>query len=125
MQATLRSLKAKRIDVLILLTHPHEDHVKNAVALLRRWDVYLAVLSRSDWWRGTKTNRRLTAALKAARGMELRYANAGDKFDWGGAAWTFLNPLKEDRIGGSEDAANASLVYLLNVNGITGCSRRY
>ena len=117
-QATLRSLKANRIDVLIL-THPHEDHVKNAIALLARWDVDLAVLSRSNWWRGTKTNRRLTAALRAEAGMELRYAHAGDEFDWGGADWTFLNPRKEDRIAGSEEAANASLVYLLNVNGIS------
>ena len=117
-QATLRTLKAKRIDVLIL-SHPHQDHVKNAIALLAGWDVDLAVLSRSHWWQGTDTNRELTAALKAEPGMETRYAHAGDKFDWGGAAWTFLNPRKGDRIGGSDEAANVSLVYLLKVNGIT------
>jgi beta-lactamase superfamily II metal-dependent hydrolase len=118
MQDTLRSLKAKRIDVLIL-THPHQDHVKNAIDLLDRWDVDLAILSRSQWWQGTDTNRALMKALEAEPAMELRYAHAGDKFDWGGATWTFLNPRKGDFIGGSAEAANASLVYLLNANGIS------
>jgi len=118
LQDTLRSLKAKRIDVLIL-THPHQDHVKNAVALLERWDVDLAVLSRSQWWQGTATNRAVTKALEAEPNMELLYAKFGDRFDWGGAAWTFLNPREGDFIGGSAESANVSLVYLLNVNGVS------
>ena len=115
---TLRSLHAKRIDVLIL-SHPHQDHVKNAIDLLERWDVDLAVLSRSQWWEGTATNRAVTRALEAEPGMYLVYANAGDRFEWGGASWTFLNPPRGDFVGGSSEAANVSLVYLLNVNGIT------
>lgn len=50
----LERLEAKRIDVAIL-SHPHDDHVKNFVALFARWEVKKAVLSRSEWWEGTKT----------------------------------------------------------------------
>src|SRR3954452_11591743 len=118
MQDTLVALNAKRIDVLIL-THPHQDHVGNAIDLLARWDVELTVLRRSRWWQGTDTNRSLTRALAAEPGMKLRYANTGDRFHWGGASWTFLNPPEGAYTGGSADAPKASLVYLLNVNGRT------
>ncbi len=59
---TLRSLKAKQIDVAIL-SHPHDDHVKNLIRLIRdfNWTVKLAVLSESSWWGGTVTNRALIA----------------------------------------------------------------
>jgi len=44
--ATLRSLKATQIDVAIL-SHPHDDHVRNFIALIEgyRWKINLVVMS--------------------------------------------------------------------------------
>ncbi len=117
--ATLRSLKAKQIDVAIL-SHPHDDHVRNFLALIEgyRWKIKLAVISRSAWWQGTKTNRALMKALAEAN-VPVTVVRRGDSFDWGGADWRFLSPPADEFIGASSgQAANASLVYLLRVNGI-------
>lgn len=61
--AALERLGAERIDVVIL-SHPHDDHVKNSLALFARWEVSEVVLSRSEYWQGTKTNRAVIAAIK-------------------------------------------------------------
>ena len=116
--ATLRSLKAKQIDVAIL-SHPHDDHVKNFIALMKTygWKIKLAVMSRSAWWQGTKTNRALMKTLAEAN-VPIRTVRRGDHFDWGGADWRILSPPPGEFIGGSSQAANASVVYLLRVNGV-------
>lgn len=56
----LRSVKAKRIDVAIL-SHPHDDHVENLIALVEEyhWPIERVLLSDSAWWFGTGTNRRV------------------------------------------------------------------
>jgi competence protein ComEC len=116
--ATLRSLDAKQIDVAIL-SHPHDDHVKNFQALVTTygWKIKLAVRSQSLWWEGTKTNRKLMETLRD-QNVPIRDVRAGDNFDWGGASWEILNPRSGAFLGGATDAANASIVYLLQVNGI-------
>lgn len=114
--AALESIGAKRIDVAIL-SHPHEDHVKNFVQLFARWEVKKAVMSRSEWWQGTDTNRDVVAAI-AAEGLKPTYVRAGQTFTWGGASWEILNPPKDEYTGGSTQAANASVAYLLRVNGV-------
>ncbi len=116
--ATLRFLKAKQIDVAIL-SHPHDDHVKNFTALLKTygWKIKLAVVSSSAWWQGTKTNRELMKTLAEAN-VPIQVVRRGDHFEWGGADWRILNPPAGEFIGGSTQAANASIVYLLRVNGI-------
>lgn len=115
---TLRSLKAKQIDVAIL-SHPHDDHVKNFIALIKTygWKIKLVVMSQSAWWQGTVTNRALMQTL-AETNVPIRFVRRGDHFDWGGADWRILNPSSGEFIGGSSQAANASIVYLLQVNGI-------
>lgn len=115
----LRALKAKQIDVA-LLSHPHDDHVKNFLPLMTKygWRIKLAVLSESAWWQGTKTNQTLRQALDDA-GVETKRVKAGDKFSWGGADWNVLSPPAGEFTGGSSQAANASIVYLLRVNGIS------
>lgn len=54
----LRSVKAKRIDVAIL-SHPHQDHVKNLIELVRTfgWQIRLAVISDSAYWFGPDTKQ--------------------------------------------------------------------
>ena len=113
--AALERVGATRIDVAIL-SHPHDDHVKNFVALLARWEVREAVLSRSDHWQGTKTNRAVIAAIKA-EGLQPTFATAGQTRKWGQAQWRILNPSQGEFTGAASDAPNASVAYLLSVNG--------
>lgn len=113
--AALKALGAKRIDVA-MLSHPHEDHVKNFVDLFAQWNVKKAVMSRSAWWQGTKTNRAVTKAIKD-EGLTPTYVHAGQTFTWGGASWRILNPPENEFTLGSDDAANSSIAFLLRVNG--------
>lgn len=118
-EALRDGLKAKRIDVLIL-GHAHEDHAKNAAELLRNWDVGRVVMNKSLWWEGTKPNRAVMAAIREEPGLERSFPQAGDRFDWGGGEWIFVNPPAGEFLGASSKiAGNASLVYLLRVNGVS------
>ena len=118
-EALRDGLKAKRIDVLIL-GHPHDDHAKNAAALLRNWEVRRVVMNHSLWWDGTKRNRAVMEAIRDEPDLEREFPNAGDRFDWGGAEWIFVNPPPGEFLGASSKAAgNSSLAYLLRVNGVT------
>jgi competence protein ComEC len=116
--ATLRRLGANRIDVVIL-THPHNDHVENLSELVEEfgWTVRSAVLSESAYWQGTKTNRKIIKLLRD-RKVKIQFVSRGDHFGWGGADWRILNPPAGEFIGGKPQAANASIAYLLRVNGI-------
>ena len=118
-EALRDGLKAKRIDVLIL-GHAHDDHSKNAAELLRRWDVGRVVMNESLWWDGTISNRAVKAATREEPNLERSFPHAGDRFDWGGAEWIFVNPPRGEFLDASSKiAGNASLVYLLRVNGVT------
>jgi competence protein ComEC len=118
-EALRLGVRAKRIDVLIL-GHAHDDHARNAAELLRKWEVKRVVMNRSLWWEGTAGNRAVMDAIRNEPGLEQTFPTAGDKFDWGGADWTFLNPPTGQFLGGSSrQAGNSSLAYLLDVNGVT------
>jgi competence protein ComEC len=105
----------KTIDVAIL-SHPHSDHVKNFLALLDDgWTIKTAVLSHSEWWGGTNTNKDLIDAL-TAHGATLQYVVAGNHFDWGGADWEILNPPK-GKYTGLGQAPDSSVAYVLTVHG--------
>jgi competence protein ComEC len=114
----LRAVDAKRIDVAIL-SHPHDDHVRNLIALVEDydWEIERVVLSDSAWWFGTKTNRRIRELLRE-RDVPVEFADRGDRFDWGGGEWLILNPPQAQFTGGSTEAANASIGYLLTFNGV-------
>jgi competence protein ComEC len=114
----LRSVKAKRIDVAIL-SHPHDDHVENLIALVEEyhWPIERVLLSDSAWWFGTGTNRRVRE-LFAREGGAGRVGRPGERFDWGGGEWLILNPPRGEFAGGASEAANVSIVYLLSFNGV-------
>lgn len=118
MDETLHALKAKQIDVAIL-SHAHEDHVKNTIRLIRDfgWTIKLVVLSDSAWWEGTATNRELMDLLREKKVPRV-IATRGQTYDWGGASWRILNPPVHEFTGGASQAANASIAYLLTVNGV-------
>lgn len=107
---------ATRIDVAIL-SHPHRDHVKNFVDLFAKWEVKKAVLSRSEWWDGPELNENVIAAI-GVEGLTPTYVRAGQSFSWGGASWQILNPPQGKYTGGEHHASNASVAYLLRVNGV-------
>src|SRR5262245_35194892 len=90
--AALRAVGAKQIDVAIL-SHAHQDHVKNFTDLLGKyhWKVKTAVLSHNHHWQDTDTNRDLIDALTSA-GAKFSYVHAGEHFSWGGGYWEILNP---------------------------------
>ena len=115
----LNDLKATRIDVLIL-SHAHSDHAKNAAQLLREWKVGRVVMNRSLWWGGPATNKAVVDAIDDEPNITRTYPVAGKKYDWGGAEWTFAHPRSGEFLSASSGAAgNSSLVYLLRVNGVT------
>jgi competence protein ComEC len=113
--AALRKVGAKRIDVAIF-SHAHDDHVKNFIRLIRdfKWKIGRVVMPASDWWKGTDTNRELS---KLVEDVPHDVVTRGDRFDWGGADWEILNPPFGQFTGNSQ-AANASVAYLLTVNGV-------
>lgn len=100
-------LAAKRIDVLIL-GHAHDDHSKNAAELLRKWDVGRVVMNESLWWDGTISNRAVKAAIRKEPNLERSFPHAGQRFDWGGAEWIFVNPPKGEFLGASSGIAAVS-----------------
>jgi competence protein ComEC len=112
-------LKATRIDVLIL-THAHSDHARDAARLLKEWEVGRVVMNRSLWWDGPAANKAVTAAIRAEPNLKRTYPVAGRKYKWGDAEWLFAHPRSDEFLEASSGAAgNSSLVYLLRVNGVT------
>ncbi len=111
----LRELGGTTTIDVVILSHPHSDHVKNFIDLVRldHWNVRLVVLSRNAYWHATPTNRHVLQALEAA-GATLKYVVAGDRFRWGGASWEILNPV-EGKYTDPYSAANSSVVYRLRV----------
>jgi competence protein ComEC len=106
---------SRMIDVAIL-SHPHQDHVSNFPELAKTWKVKMAVISESNYWTATDSNRAVMKAIKN-EGIKPTYVAQSDKFDWGGAKWTILNPPK-DQFGEFESqAGNVSIVYLLELSG--------
>jgi competence protein ComEC len=111
-------VKAKRIDVAIL-SHPHDDHVENLIALVKRygWEIDVALLSDSEYWFGTNTNRAIRELLRE-EDVRLEFADRGKRFDWGGGEWLILNPPRGEFTGGRSEAGNVSIAYLLRFNGV-------
>jgi competence protein ComEC len=112
----LRRLGAERIDVAVL-THPHEDHVKNVLelALNYHWPIETAVLSESEYWQVTATNRDVLDLLSRL-GAELEYVAAGDRFAWGGGDWRVLGPpAGRFTAPTNTQVSNSSVVLLLRI----------
>jgi competence protein ComEC len=116
--AALRAVGAKAIDFAIL-SHPHSDHVKNFIALIKTdgWHIHTAVLSKSAYWSGTATNRDVIADLKAA-GTTLDYVTAGDELSLGKAKIDILSP-PAGKFTGPLDVPNSSVVYALRDGKLT------
>src|SRR6185295_19032239 len=61
-------------------------------------------------------NQRVMNAIKD-EGIKPTYVTSSDKFNWGGAKWTILNPPKGLFGESKSQAGNVSIAYLLELNG--------
>jgi competence protein ComEC len=116
--AALRAIGAQAIDFAIL-SHPHSDHVKNFIALIKAdgWKIRTAVLSHSAYWTKTSTNRDVISDLEST-GTTLDYVTAGDELSLGQAKIEILSP-PAGMYAGPLDAPNSSVVYALRYDKLT------
>jgi competence protein ComEC len=112
----LDGLGTSEVEALIL-THAHDDHVKNAALLLesRLYPVRRALLSRNSHWEGTIANRRVMRDFEQ-HDVPITYVRAGQTFDFGDARWTILNP-PQGRFTTSGQVGNGSIVFVLEARG--------
>lgn len=117
MHRALTRLKAKKTINVAILSHPHDDHVGGFERLVSEfgYTIKRALLPANDHWQATATNRSLMKLL-AEKKVKLRYVKAGDRFRFGGSLFRIIGPPK-GTFTADDDAANASIVYLLQSYG--------
>ena len=82
----------QRLDVL-LLTHPHSDHIGNAVWILEHYEV--GEVHQIERYHDTKTYRELAEYLKD-HDIPVRDVQTGDAFALGDAQCRYLGPVSVD-----------------------------
>ncbi|HYN63512.1 MAG TPA: ComEC/Rec2 family competence protein, partial [Candidatus Limnocylindrales bacterium] len=103
----------RRLDVLVL-THPHEDHVAGLVLALERFEVGLVL--EPGWTYENPTYPRFVALAQRERGVTFRLARAGDVIPLGPAArLVVIYPTDDDAAAPllDGDVNNGSVVMLL------------
>jgi competence protein ComEC len=100
----------------IILSHAHDDHVKNFALLLKsgKYTVKRALLSRNAHWSATDANRAVMSAIHRHR-VPRTYVRTGQVFRFGGAKWTILNP-SPGAFTQHHQVSNSSVAYALEVN---------
>jgi len=107
------------IDV-VLLTHPHQDHVAGLVEVLRRYEVGLVLDSGHRF--GNATYARFLALARAEPGARLIDARAGQRLQLDArTSLTILYPAQADAEAAlpEDDINNASVVGLLRSDAFT------
>lgn len=105
----LREAGVKKLDYLIL-THPHSDHIGNAVWVMQHYSV--SVVYQIDRDHNTDTYRELEDYLDRAN-INVKKIKAGDTFAFGDAACRFLNPISVN----TSDINDASAVIRMEYKG--------
>ena len=105
-KATLSDLDIQRIDVMVL-THPHSDHIGNASYLLDHVAVDTVYMTGRE--HTTKLYRTLLDTLTEHTEVTVKEIKAGERFSFGGADCLFLGPLALDY----EDINDTSAVMML------------
>ncbi len=109
----------RRIDVMIL-THPHEDHVAGLLAALQRYDVRLILDAGRDY--PNPSYARFRDLARAEPGARVVAARAGQRIRLDSTTvMTLLFPSDEDVAGPlpEADINNASIVTLLRRGGFS------
>jgi competence protein ComEC len=108
----------RRLDI-VLLTHPHEDHVAGLLPALERFDVGL-VLDSGRQYENPSYGRFLSLAADEGAGV-YRLARAGQHFRLGSAELEVLYPAEQDAAAPllEGDVNNASVVTLLRSGSFT------
>ena len=92
LMAYLQSLNIKKIDVLVL-THPHEDHIGGADAVIKAFDIKTLYMNKVTTT--TKTYKDVINAM-ISKGLKPTAPNAGDSFKLGSENCTILSPINTD-----------------------------
>ena len=101
----------------IIVSHAHDDHVKNFALLLEsgKYKIKRALLSRNAHWSATDANRAVMKAIRRHH-VPLKYVRTGQVFRFGGAKWTILNP-SPGAFTKHHQVSNSSVAYALEVSG--------
>ena len=97
----LRHRNLRRIDVL-LLTHPHNDHISGAISLLKQFPVGLIVENGRD-----AQNKRMNEIRQEAekRHIPLRCISRGEALDFGAnVSAQVVSPARDAEFGKNENA---------------------
>ena len=107
--SALKEAGVKSLDLLIL-THPHNDHIGNAVWVMKHYDV--SVVYQIDRAHDSDTYRELEQYLTTS-GMDVKIAKAGETFSFGDAACRFIGPIST----GTSDINDSSAVLRIEYKG--------
>lgn len=103
----LRRMRLRSIDVVIL-THPHEDHVGGLIAILQNFPVGLVL---DPAYAHDAPSYPLFLRMIESRHVPYRLARRGQRLDLGvGTAAAILNPPEPLLIGSGSDVNNNSIV---------------
>lgn len=104
-----RALPSNDRDIeLLVVTHPHTDHIAGLVEVLKRYDV------RRVWTPGTENDTASFRAFEEAvdsENAEVLVAAAGQAIDFGGVRLLVLHPF--DNAPPEDDVNDQSIVFLL------------
>jgi competence protein ComEC len=109
----LRRLGIRRLDVLVL-SHPHRDHVGGAAEVLRKLDVGLMVDSGIP---SSDSDERVALDEAARRRVPLKLGRAGQELDLGDLRLRILSPT-DDSAKASGDANEAAIVVVASYGSV-------
>ncbi len=109
MHAAMEEAGVDKLDIL-LLTHPHNDHIGNAVWILQNYEV--GEVHQIDRYHDTKTYRELEEYLDT-HDVQVHSVKAGDMFDLGDAHGRYIGPISVD----TPDLNDASAVLRMEYMG--------
>ena len=104
----MRSRKVDKLAMLIL-THPHSDHIGNADDVVKRYDIETLLMPDADSLHSTYD--RFAKALSHTD-LEITHPSPGDVYTFGDVTLTVLSPYKNDYE--SEDENAISIMFRLS-----------